>query len=64
MADEDKKAAAMFREIENRLVWLTLFVTARATGTSLASFAAKAADDGLDEYQSRFAAIPPDGPPC
>ena len=62
--DDDKKAAAMFREIENRLVWLVMFAVTRATTSGLTERCAKAADEGLDEYQRRFAAIPPDGPPC
>lgn len=64
MADEnDKKASAMFREVENRLVWVIAMTVIRATSSGLTERCAKSADDVLDEYQRRFSAIPPDGPP-
>lgn len=55
MGDDDKKAAAMFREIENRIVWLAALL--RWTSP-------EEADKALDAYQTRFAPIPADGPPC
>lgn len=61
MGDDDKKAAAMFREVENRLVWLAAFLVRTASG-GLTKETAKLADEALDEYQTRFPAIPADGP--
>ena len=64
MADQDdKKASAMFREVENRLVWLLGMLVIRATSTGMTERCAKGADDVLNEYQRRFRPIPPDGPP-
>lgn len=65
MADKgDKQAAAMFREVENRLVWIIAMSVIRATSSGLTERCAKSADDVLNEYQRRFSPIPPDGPPC
>lgn len=61
MSDDNKRASAIVREIERRVVWLgTFLVTKRG---NLASAAAKHADEGLTEYERRFTAIPPDGLP-
>lgn len=56
-ADDDKKGLAIIRQVETRLFWAAAFLV-RARG-SLSSSAAKAADEALDEYQSRFPAIAP-----
>lgn len=61
---EDKKAAAAVREVENRLVWLVMFGITRAVFKAAGTeAAADSADKALKEYQNRFPAIPPDGPP-
>lgn len=59
--DADKKGAALLREVENRVVWLAGFLVNKRG--NLASSAAKAADEGLDEYQRRFKPITPDSFP-
>lgn len=58
--DEDKKSAAMFREVETRLVWLL----GACAGLIAGQDPAESGDRVRDDYQTRFAAIPPDGPPC
>ena len=62
MGDDDKKAAAMFREVENRLVWLAAFLVRTVGGVRPTKDNARFADEALDEYQTRFPAIPADGP--
>lgn len=62
MADkQDQEAAAVLREFENRIVWLAAFLINRGTTKALNSACAKAADEALDEYQTRFSAIQPPG---
>lgn len=57
--NEDQQAAAMLRDIENRIVWLGTFFVILRDRTS--EGAAKIADEALAEYQQRFPAIqPPD----
>lgn len=58
---EDQQAAEMLREIENRIVWLAAFLVNRGKANGLTSGCAKAADEALDEYQTRFKAIQPPG---
>lgn len=60
-SSDDAMAARMLREFENRIVWVASFVTRMARGRT-AEDAAKDADGALDEYQTRFPAIPPEGP--
>lgn len=55
--DDDAKGLAIVRQFENRIVWLAAFLVNRAKGSTLNSGCAKAADEALDEYQTRFAAI-------
>lgn len=55
--DDDKKGLALIRSVENRIVWLAGFLVNKRG--NLSSAAAKAADEGLDEYQRRFPAIAP-----
>ena len=56
-AENDKRGLALIRNFENRIVWLALFLVNKPK--SLSSAAAKAADEGLDEYQRRFSPIAP-----
>jgi hypothetical protein len=56
---EDQQAAEMLREVENRIVWIAAFLVNRGTTKALNSACAKAADEALDEYQTRFPAIKP-----
>lgn len=58
---EDKQAAEMLRQVENRIVWLAAFLVNRSMTHGLNSSCAKAADEALDEYQTRFPAIQPPG---
>lgn len=60
--DDDKKGLALIREVENRIVWLAIFLVGKRG--NLASSTAKAADEGLDEYQRRFSPISPDDLPA
>lgn len=54
-SEADKKGLALIRNVENRLVWLAGFLVNKRG--NLSSAAAKAADEGLDEYQRRFSAL-------
>lgn len=56
-SDDDKKGLAIVRQVETRLFWVAAFLV-RARGNRSSS-AAKAADEALNEYQSRFPAIAP-----
>lgn len=58
---EDQEAAKMLREIENRIVWLAAFLVNRGTSHALNSACAKAADEALDAYQTKFPPIQPPG---
>jgi hypothetical protein len=58
---EDKMAAAILRDVENRVVWLAAFLVIKGTTHALGSACGKAADEALDEYQRRFPAITPPG---
>jgi hypothetical protein len=58
---EDKMAAAILRDVENRVVWLAAFLVIKGSTQALGSACAKAADEALDEYQRRFPAITPPG---
>lgn len=55
--ENDKRGLALIRNFENRIVWLACFLVNKPK--SLSSAAAKAADEGLDEYQRRFPQIAP-----
>lgn len=61
--DDDKKGLAMVRSVETRIVWFGTFLVCMAKG-SLASSAAKIADEGVDEYQRRHDAFKPDDLPA
>ena len=56
-SDNDKRGLDLIRNMENRIVWLAGFLVNKRG--NLASSAAKAADEGLDEYQRRFSPIAP-----
>jgi hypothetical protein len=60
--DADKKGMMLIREVETRLVWIAGFLVNKRG--NLASAAAKAADEGLDEYQRRFPALTPSDLPA
>jgi hypothetical protein len=59
MDEEDRKAAAVLREVENRIVWLSVFLVARGRFDGGTETAVKHADDALDAYQQRFSPIKP-----
>lgn len=61
-SEADKKGMALIREVENRVVWLAGFLVNKRG--NLSSSAAKAADEGLDEYQRRFPALTPNDLPA
>jgi hypothetical protein len=56
---EQEKALEVLRDVESRIVWLTAFLVCKGTGKTLSSGAAKVADEGLAEYQTRFPPINP-----
>ena len=54
---KDTEATEAVRTFENRLVWFVSFVVALGTRGSMATSAAKIADQALDEYQTRHPAF-------
>lgn len=59
-SENDKKGTAVIRTVENRLVWLLAYATARlGSPHSSIEQVAKAADTVVDEYQTRFPEITP-----
>ncbi len=62
MAGSDaKQGAALFREIERRVVWFGAFLVTRAATSGLAKSCAQSADECLAQYEDRFKQIEPDG---
>lgn len=58
---EDQIATEVLREVERRLVWLSVLLVVRAKSHGGAEDIAKIADQHLAQYEARFAPIGPDG---